>query len=223
MVGPSKRQIISVLVLLAFCLGEFILVLLAYLIRDWRWLQLTLAMPMGIAAIYWWFVISFIYYGIQLNLGHFGSDIYVTFLINALAETIGYSIVFFINKTGRRLMYLVTMFSLSIVCIASVFVTLYVDKSLSWITVTLAMIGKLLVSLAFGVVYMYTGELFPTVVRGCVIGISSFGARLGSLITPYLYYLVRIKKKIINAIIMLNIFFDHVIPTKWMKYYNSIA
>ncbi|KAK3108706.1 hypothetical protein FSP39_013795 [Pinctada imbricata] len=64
--------------------------------------------------------------------------------------------------------------------------------ALGWITVTLAMMGKLLISLAFGVVYVYTGELFPTVIRGVVVSLSSFGARVGSLITPYLYHMVRI-------------------------------
>ncbi|KAK3096979.1 hypothetical protein FSP39_005334 [Pinctada imbricata] len=280
MVGPTKRQITGSLILLVYTLGEFILVLLAYFIRDWRWLQLTLAVPMGVAAIYWWpkilpesprwllsrkrthealkiiekaakvnnvnlskkikaitleegddtgilnilkelftskalvfrwtvvfvnwqvflyisiskmkkvFVISFIYYGIQLNIGQLGGDLYVTFLVTVIVEAIGYCIIFLINMTGRKKMHLFTMCSMSMICIASVFTISFLDASLNWITVTLAMLGKLLISVAFGVVYVYTGELFPTVVRGVVLSLSSFGARLGSLITPYLYLLV---------------------------------
>ena len=52
------------------------------------------------------------------------------------------------------------------------------------------MAGKFFISLAFGEIYIYTGELFPTVVRGFAFGFCSLAARFGSLVTPYLYHLV---------------------------------
>ena len=67
---------------------------------------------------------------------------------------------------------------------------LFLISALSWVTVAMAMVGKLLISLAFGVIFVYTGELFPTVVRSVALGASGFGARIASPLTPYLYLLV---------------------------------
>ena len=56
--------------------------------------------------------------------------------------------------------------------------------------IALSMVGKLGISAAFGEIFIYTGELFPTVVRSVVMGICSFGARIGSTISPYMYEIV---------------------------------
>ena len=60
----------------------------------------------------------------------------------------------------------------------------------NWIMIALSMVGKLGISAAFGEIFIYTGELFPTVVRSVVMGICSFGARVGSNISPYMYQIV---------------------------------
>ena len=56
--------------------------------------------------------------------------------------------------------------------------------------IALSMVGKFGISAAFGEIFVYTGELFPTVVRSVVMGICSFGARVGSSISPYMYKIV---------------------------------
>ena len=71
--------------------------------------------------------------------------------------------------------------------ILRVFATL--DAS-PWITVTLAMIGKFEIAASFAVIYVYAGELMPTVVRSEAMGISSFVAGIGLLIFPYINSLV---------------------------------
>ena len=54
MVGPSKRLFSGTLILEVYVFGEFLLVFFAYFIRDWRWLQLALGVPMVSAVCYWW-------------------------------------------------------------------------------------------------------------------------------------------------------------------------
>ena len=56
--------------------------------------------------------------------------------------------------------------------------------------ITFAMIGKLGASAAFGEIYIYTGELFPTVLRSLIMGLSGAGSRVGSILSPYLFYMV---------------------------------
>ena len=53
------------------------------------------------------------------------------------------------------------------------------------------MIGKFQIAASFAVIYVYAGELMPTVVRSESLGISSFFAGIGLLIFPYINTLVR--------------------------------
>ena len=59
------------------------------------------------------------------------------------------------------------------------------------LTIVLALIGKAGSSAAFGVVYIFTGELLPTVVRNAAMGWCSCAARVGSMLAPYIAKSVR--------------------------------
>ena len=61
-----------------------------------------------------------------------------------------------------------------------------------WVTVTLAMLGKVGAAAAFAVIYVWAAELFPTVVRNAGMGASSSCARIGSMLSPYIAYLVSV-------------------------------
>lgn len=56
---------------------------------------------------------------------------------------------------------------------------------LQWLTTTLAMIGKLGSAAAFAIIYVFSAELYPTVVRNTGMGASSCCARVGGMIAPY--------------------------------------
>ena len=57
--------------------------------------------------------------------------------------------------------------------------------TLDWPIVTCAMIGKFCISASFAIVYVYSAEVFPTVLRTTGVGSSSMFARVGSIIAPY--------------------------------------
>lgn len=48
----------------------------------------------------------------------------------------------------------------------------------------LAMVGKFGITASFAVIYVYTAELFPTVLRQTGIGVSSMFARAGGVLAP---------------------------------------
>lgn len=52
------------------------------------------------------------------------------------------------------------------------------------------MIGKFALAGSFAIIYNYTAELFPTVVRSTAVGIGGMCARLSGAITPLLILLV---------------------------------
>lgn len=51
------------------------------------------------------------------------------------------------------------------------------------------MIGKFAVSVAFAIVYAYTAEVYPTVLRNTALGACSMASRIGSIVAPYFIYL----------------------------------
>ena len=55
---------------------------------------------------------------------------------------------------------------------------------------TLAMIGKFCISASFAIIYVFSAELFPTVVRNVGVGSGSFWARVGGVVAPYIGELV---------------------------------
>ena len=66
--------------------------------------------------------------------------------------------------------------------------TLSTDKQ--WITVVLALIGKCGIAGAFALIWLYSSELFPTVMRNSATGAASVCARLGGIVAPYIAQLV---------------------------------
>ena len=56
----------------------------------------------------------------------------------------------------------------------------------------LANIGKFGISAAFAVIYVWSAELFPTMVRNSGMGSSSMMARVGGMVCPYIADLVSV-------------------------------
>lgn len=52
------------------------------------------------------------------------------------------------------------------------------------------MLGKSFIAVSFAIIYNYTAELFPTVVRGSAVGVGSSSARLAGMIAPQILLLV---------------------------------
>ena len=74
----------------------------------------------------------------------------------------------------------------------NVFRYIHIFLDLQWLTTTFAMIGKIGASAGFSMVFQYSAELFPTVVRNAGMGSSSCVARIGGMIAPYVADLVYI-------------------------------
>lgn len=53
----------------------------------------------------------------------------------------------------------------------------------------LALVGRMGVSGAYGLIYVFFTELIPTVVRNMGFGVVSTAARIGSIICPYVIYM----------------------------------
>ncbi|GAA6084414.1 solute carrier family 22 member 16 [Tachysurus ichikawai] len=54
------------------------------------------------------------------------------------------------------------------------------------------MMGKFAIAIAFGLIYLYTCELYPTVIRSLAVGSGSMSCRIGSVMAPFCVYLADI-------------------------------
>ncbi|KAL5019672.1 hypothetical protein ScPMuIL_002564 [Solemya velum] len=113
-----------------------------------------------------WFSVSFAYMGLSLYVGNLGGDIYTNFLISIVVEIVAYLIcIGLLDWTGRKPLHVTSMLISGIACLLTICTTQFGGASLQWLTIALSMIGKLGSSAAYGGIYVYTTELFPTPVR----------------------------------------------------------
>ncbi|KAM7367877.1 hypothetical protein PAMP_014146 [Pampus punctatissimus] len=55
--------------------------------------------------------------------------------------------------------------------------------------INLFLAGKFAIAIAFGLIYLYTCELYPTIIRSLAVGSGSMMCRVGSVVAPFCVYL----------------------------------
>ncbi|KAJ8315874.1 hypothetical protein KUTeg_008024 [Tegillarca granosa] len=181
LVGPSKRVIAGVVIEFFWAAGLVILSGVGYAFKHWKYIQITLSVPAVLL------VVSMVYYGLALNSGNLVGDFYLNFFLQSFVEIPTYAIcLVLLNRTGRKFLHCFTMIFGGLCCISTIFTMLYASKDLQPLTVALAMLGKIGITAAFAVIYVWSAELYPTVVRNAGMGASSSCARIGGMISPYI-------------------------------------
>ncbi|XP_074147080.1 organic cation/carnitine transporter 2-like isoform X1 [Sminthopsis crassicaudata] len=139
-----------------------------------------------IMSIILWMTISVGYFGLSLDTPNLHGDSYVNCFLSAVIEVPAYIIAWLLLRTLPR------RYSMSSALFLGGSVLLFIQlvpPDLYLLSTTLVMIGKFGVTCAFAMVYVYTAELYPTVVRNMGVGASSMASRLGSILSPYFVYL----------------------------------
>ena len=65
-------------------------------------------------------------------------------------------------------------------------VTIFIPRDQVTLLVVLSMLGKLAITSSYGTVYIFSAELFPTVVRNVGMGAVSMSGRVGGIICPFI-------------------------------------
>ncbi|KAG7462911.1 hypothetical protein MATL_G00189750 [Megalops atlanticus] len=145
-----------------------------------------------------WYGVASTYYGISLNITGFGLNIYLTHFIYGAIEVPAKLLVYVsLNKIGRKKSQAGTLI-LTGVCIA---INIFLPKDMWYVRTIVAVLGKGLSEASFTCVFLYTTELYPTVVRQNGVGYTSFTARLGVSIAPLIMLLEDVWKLLPQVII----------------------
>ncbi|RWS22110.1 organic cation transporter protein-like protein, partial [Leptotrombidium deliense] len=131
-----------------------------------------------------WFTISFVYYGLSLNVGDLGGNLFINCFIYALAELVSIVFLYYaFNKCGRKPIFVGLMLGAAITCFA--IIPFLFTESFILYRVVIAMIGKFCIASTFHLIYLQTAEIIPTSFRQIGVGSCSLAARVGSVIAPF--------------------------------------
>lgn len=133
-----------------------------------------------------WYGIATTYYGISLNITGFDLNMYLTHFIYAAIEFPAKLMTyFFVNKFGRRKCQAGTL----LLAGTFIFINIFMPRDLWHVRTVIAILGKGFSEAAFTTVFLYTTELYPTVVRQNGVGYTSFIGRLGVAVAPLILLL----------------------------------
>ncbi|XP_067010036.2 solute carrier family 22 member 6 isoform X2 [Anabrus simplex] len=139
---------------------------------------------------YIWFSVSLSYYGITFYLPALSGDRHINFLWGSILEMAAFILAFCILvKFGRRLPLCLYLLVSGAVCIAVAGISMVPPGTTTWsetMRTVFTLMGKASVVSAFCSIFLYTSELFPTVLRAAAMGLCGFWGRVGSLISPQL-------------------------------------
>ncbi|ALC47004.1 Orct2 [Drosophila busckii] len=132
---------------------------------------------------YDWLACTGVYYGISWSTKNLAGDVLTNFVISGAVEIPAYIFLLLtLNRWGRRFI----LCSCMLLCGVTLLLTSIVPEHMSWLILTLVMVGKLAITGSYGTVYLFSSEQFPTVVRNVGMGAASMVSRLTGILTPYI-------------------------------------
>ncbi|XP_053134167.1 solute carrier family 22 member 6-A-like [Hemicordylus capensis] len=128
-----------------------------------------------------WFSTSFAYYGLAMDLQNFGVSVFLIQVIFGAVDIPAKLVAFFsISYFGRRVTQALSL----ILAGLSIAANIFVPEDMQIVRTGFAVFGKGCLGASFNCVFLYTGELYPTVIRQTGMGFGSTMARVGGIAAP---------------------------------------
>ncbi|XP_023932835.1 solute carrier family 22 member 13-like [Lingula anatina] len=188
MVGPNRRVMTGTGLALMFAGGGVVATGMAYFLRDWRHLQTAVSVPyLLLTILMFWAILDLMYFGINLHAGNMAGNMYLNIFLFSLVEFPAYAFCFTIDIFGRKKPYITCTALGGLACLSSLFVKKYADNELestNYIKVGLSTVGKFGVAAAYNILYIWSIEVFPTVLRNFSMGLALVSAGVGGMLAP---------------------------------------
>ncbi|XP_072966503.1 organic cation/carnitine transporter 4 [Typha angustifolia] len=125
------------------------------------------------------FLCSVVYYGLSLNVVNLKTNLYLTVLLNAAAEIPAFAITaLLLDRFGRKPLGVGTMWLSGAFCIVG---SMAEGKVVRMVCGILGIFGM---AATYNLLFIYTTELFPTVVRNAALGCATQAAQMGAILAP---------------------------------------
>ncbi|KAJ3589475.1 hypothetical protein NHX12_010320 [Muraenolepis orangiensis] len=178
--------------------------------RDIRWISVTLWIV--------WIDLSITYYVLSLNTSNLHGSIFLNCFLSAVLELPAYALSWVLIRYCPRRLCL----SLSLLFggLMILFIQL-IPSDMTFMAIALEMTGKFGVAVAFALIFPYTAELYPTVLRTTAMSVCSMVSRIGSISAPYLLYLrsssVALPYTLVGSFTVLTALISLLIPESFGK------
>lgn len=129
------------------------------------------------------FACAVVYYGLSLNVVNLDTNLYVNVIINAVAEMPAFTITaVLLDVWGRKPLTIGTLWFSGFFCFMGSFVgNLGVWKT---VRVVCGIMGIFCMAGTYNLLFIYTAELFPTVVRNAALGATTQASQMGAILAP---------------------------------------
>lgn len=142
---------------------------------------------------YIWFVCGMVYYGVYLSTPNVGGNLYMNFFLTSFIEVFCLPIIVWSSdRFGRKKVIIGSLILAAVSSIGAVLLTTEDDSNKGMLAgrIIFSMVfAKVFITITFDLVYVYSAELFPTVIRNIGMGTSTASARIGAFCSPYIVYL----------------------------------
>ncbi|XP_041660622.1 solute carrier family 22 member 16 [Cheilinus undulatus] len=133
-----------------------------------------------------WFIGSLGYYVFSLGSVNLGGNQYINLFLAGAVELPSYLVgCFAMDRIGRRKTCAPALLLAGVACM----LIIVVPSDIEALAIALSMIGKFAIAIAFGLIYLYSCELYPTIIRSLAVGSGSMMCRVGSVVAPFCVYL----------------------------------
>ncbi|EXB50915.1 Organic cation/carnitine transporter 4 [Morus notabilis] len=134
------------------------------------------------------FLCSVVYYGLSLNVVNLETNLYINVLLNAVAEMPAFTITaILLDKYGRKPLAIGTLWFSGFFCLVGSLVGN--DGAWKVVRMVCGVLGIFGMAGTYNLLFIYTAELFPTVVRNAALGCATQAAQMGAILAPFVVVL----------------------------------
>ncbi|XP_076899244.1 organic cation/carnitine transporter 4-like [Bidens hawaiensis] len=125
-----------------------------------------------------------VYYGLTLNATNLKTNLYLSVMLNSIAEIPAYLLTaILIDRVGRKPLGVGTQWFSGIFCIIGSLIG--TQENLKVMRMLCGILGIFGIAGTFNLLFVYAMELFPTVVRNAALGCATLMGQFGNIMVPF--------------------------------------